>query len=1238
MNDREPHTDPTAVPPSNPVTSRGAVTAARPGEPEPGAPTPTTVTSGELTDEEATRVRDTPPAAPAGLPAVAGYALGRQIARGGMGVVYAARDTALDREVAVKVMLPEMSAAEFVREARIAGRLPHPGIPPVHALGALPDGRPFLAMKMIRGDTLDTRFRNRVDATADRGELLAAFEQMCLAVGFAHGQGIVHRDLKPSNVMVGAFGEVQVMDWGLAKVVGTADAEDAVAGVGASFSEDVAATVAGTVKGTPAYMAPEQARGEPVDARADVFALGGLLAAILTGKPPFAGDSALDTIVRAASAELADAFARLDACGADAELVGLAKWCLSARAADRPASGEQVAAAVAAYRAGADARLRRAEQDAAAAEAKAAEEQNTRREAEARAREQNKRRRAQLTLAGVLAVTLAGAGIATNLMLEQRSQTQLKAERDARERADAARRNAEEKAEEAKRRQEAEAAAARLAVQAAQADTLIGLLDDLFRSTDPLAVFFGDTIQMLGVSGTSEGLAQLLGPFLRNATHRFRAALTNPAAAPALAKILAGLGNGLKGLGLFADARPALEDALRLRRAHLPAPDAHPDVWKSELDLGRLEAESGDAPAGIARFRRLHALQKAAGADEQTRLTTRFYEGIAMSINGLPDAAAPLHEAAEGWQRLNGRQHPYTLLAKLGLIAAGLEQGDWVGVTKLFGEFREDMRAVPDERVRRIFETILEAQRFLAKAMAAQTPAGALLAGPLPAVADGLRASLGRLEKLIPEDHLILCIFRFELAQLLLETDRGAEADALFARVLADARRTTGLAHPKALLLLRAYSRRLAATKQVGAARALFDEVVRANAARFGPASQGVTLALLERARFELEQNDRPRALAAAAQAADLIRRGTFVAGRSALAGAFEAARQLGQSGSPPHQKVARELFAALHPRVADVYGPASEEMMALLTHEGRCAREAGDRPAADERLARARALLPGLAGPKPSEANNLFYWSGVLELDRGAFAAAEGHLRSALEWAKKMPQQSGEDAEEEALQMAAALVGLGRYAAAATFYDQARRAGAGLKRQERERAWADMRVAVAQLAAGARDQYLKSHARMAEQYGQSTNLDTLARVAWEVGLGQPAGWDHAAFADQFAAAFKPGTDFPWGYRGLALVRLRAGRFEQVEDALSRAGKQPHAADHLIRGLAAAARGDRLAARAHFQRGEAQIEAEKPGATNPFAYAGRNWNQHLEVTLLLAELRAATALPVAPPPRPSPQR
>src|SRR5271154_2484860 len=138
-----------------------------------------------------------------------------------MGRVLAAHDLSLDRDAALKVLLPGANSDRFIRESRITARLPHPGIPPVHALGTLADGSPFLAMKLVAGQTLADEMK-----TADAPRLLQAFVQVCQAVGFAHSRGVIHRDLKPANVMVGAFGEVQVMDWGLAKELTSREVPD----------------------------------------------------------------------------------------------------------------------------------------------------------------------------------------------------------------------------------------------------------------------------------------------------------------------------------------------------------------------------------------------------------------------------------------------------------------------------------------------------------------------------------------------------------------------------------------------------------------------------------------------------------------------------------------------------------------------------------------------------------------------------------------------------------------------------------------------------------------------------------------------------------------------------------------------------------------------------------------------------------------------------------------------------
>jgi len=227
------------------------------------------------------------------------YRIIKELARGGMGTVYLSEDPELNRQVAIKVLNRLEANSDLgrrmVREAQIIAGLEHPGIVPVHDVGVLDDGRVFYAMKLVRGERLD-EYAARVDSVKDR---LRKFQAACDAVAFAHAHGIIHRDLKPQNIMIGSFGEVLVLDWGVAKILPPSrlSADPAEADTlmlppskqeSAPLQSEHEDTAHGTIIGTPGYMSPEQARGEidQLNQRADVYSLGAILYFLLTNENP----------------------------------------------------------------------------------------------------------------------------------------------------------------------------------------------------------------------------------------------------------------------------------------------------------------------------------------------------------------------------------------------------------------------------------------------------------------------------------------------------------------------------------------------------------------------------------------------------------------------------------------------------------------------------------------------------------------------------------------------------------------------------------------------------------------------------------------------------------------------------------------------------------------------------------------------------------------------------------------
>ncbi len=321
------------------------------------------------------------------------YAFLEQVGSGGVSTVWRVFDSHSGRPLAIKLLhqrfRDDMNAhARMQREALLTGTLQHPGIPPVYDHGRLDDGSLFFAMKLVQGATLESILKDRDTSTDDLGHCLGIFEQVSQTLAYAHSQGIIHRDLKPQNVMVGRFGEVQVMDWGMAKRLGD-DADTSTGTVATAMPVDSqpprnalsegdtaisstesswidasnSLTAAGDVLGTPCYMPPEQARGEvnSLDQRSDVFGLGAILFEVLTHQRLYRGGSAGEVLGQAAAGDLSVSIDILEASPVDQELRDLCQRCLRVDPHNRPADASEVADQIAGYLAGVQDRLKQAE-------------------------------------------------------------------------------------------------------------------------------------------------------------------------------------------------------------------------------------------------------------------------------------------------------------------------------------------------------------------------------------------------------------------------------------------------------------------------------------------------------------------------------------------------------------------------------------------------------------------------------------------------------------------------------------------------------------------------------------------------------------------------------------------------------------------------------------------------------------------------------------------------------------
>ncbi len=685
----------------------------------------------------------------------------RPHAQGGLGAVFVALDTELHREVALKQVLDShaddpVTRHRFVVEAEITGGLEHPGIVPVYGLGSYGDGRPYYAMRFVRGDSLKTaidRFHADAALKSDPGrrslelrKLLRRFVDVCNAIDYAHARGVLHRDIKPGNVIVGKHGETLVVDWGLAKARGRPDAaESSEERPLVPFSTSGSAeTLPGSALGTPAYMSPEQARGdlEELGPRSDVYSLGATLYCLLTGRPPFAGD--VGEVLRAVQCGEFDPPRVIDP-ALDTALEAVCKKAMAVRADDRYATCRALAEDVERWMAD---------------EPVSAWQEPIPRQALRWARQN------RTAVSGAAAALLAGLiGLGAVAVVQSRSKQELKAANQETSSAFVAEKNARNDATEAL----AQSEEARNRAQA-----VLGFLkNDVLAATRPEGQDGGLGVEVTVRKAVDAAEAKIAGAFE-----------VQPIVE---AEVRDTLGQTYLYLGEAALAIRQLERAVELRQTRL-GPD-HADTLNSRNSLASAYQQAGRTADAITLHEATLKQQQAKlGPDHSDTLNSRNNLAVAYRAAGRTDDAIKMHEATlKERESKVGPDHPDTLESRNSLATAYLAAGratDAIRMHEATLERRETKLGADHPDTTRSRNNLASAYRESGR------------------IADAIKlfeTTLKQRESKLGADHPDTLISRNNLALAYRDAGRIDEAIKLFEATLKDRESKLGPDHPGTL-------------------------------------------------------------------------------------------------------------------------------------------------------------------------------------------------------------------------------------------------------------------------------------------------------------------------------------------------------------------------------------------------------------------------------------------------------